>query len=141
MLLCVQHDVFFQHTSVQPKPKGLNTQISLKKRPFLFLPLLVWPYYGKRNGKKRSMGCLSESLEGVRLVQEDLDRLLLSTIGDRLHTATAVSDMVSNWPCSLLECLLFCAFYLSKSCMSYSHAPALFEYFSFQNALFQRFKM
>lgn len=43
--VCVQHDVFLQHSSVQPKPRGLNTQISLKKRPFLSLPLLVRPYY------------------------------------------------------------------------------------------------
>lgn len=43
--VCVQHDVFLQHGSVQPKPRGLNTQISLKKRPFLSLPLLVRPYY------------------------------------------------------------------------------------------------
>lgn len=117
-LLCVQHDVFFQHGFVQPKPRGLNTQISLKKRPFLSLLLLVRPYYWKRDSKKKSMGCLAESSEGVRLVQEDLDRLLLSTIADRQHTATPVSDMVGGCPWILLWCLLFllffCTFYVRE---------------------------
>lgn len=108
-LLCVQHDVFFQHGSVQPKPRGLNTQISLKKRPFLSRMALLL----KERWQEKSMGCLAESLEGVRLVQEDLDRLLLSTIADRQHTATPVSDMVGGCPWILLWCLLFCAFFVA----------------------------
>lgn len=111
--------VFLQHGSVQPKPRGLNTQISLKKRPFLSLTLLVRPYYWKRDGKKKSMGCLAESSEGVRLVQEDLDRLLLSTIADRQHTVPLRCPIWSAAAHgSFFGAFFYCAFHVREPCMS-----------------------